>query len=178
MKSFLFLCGLFSGSLWVSAQVVFGDATGTAADKTSVLMEFAATGDRGLILPYVTNKSAITTPGTMVLDASTPSAAYVKYYNGSNWVNLTVQPNDISSALNLQSSATEQNGAKTIIGATTSSVDGVLVLESKTKAMVLPTTNSYNNIINPAPGTIVLLNNASTKVLAVYNGTQWSFWTY
>ncbi|AYO57820.1 hypothetical protein CO230_06600 [Chryseobacterium sp. 6424] len=178
MKNFLVLLGLISGSLALSAQVIIGDATGTATDKTSVLLEFAATGDRGIILPYVTDKSAITTPGTIVLDASVPTAAFVKVFNGTTWENLTVQHSNVSAALALQAGTTEQNGAKAIIGSTASSADGVLVLESNTKAMVLPMTNAYQNIVNPAPGTMVLLRNAELMVLAVYNGTEWSFWSY
>lgn len=178
MKKFLLFLGLFSGSLTLSAQVIIGDDQGTATDKTSVLLEFAATGNRGLILPYVTDKSAITAPGTLVLDASVPTAAYVRLYNGTAWENLTVLPSNVTDALTLQAGTTEQSGAKAIIGNTESAADGVLVLESKTKAMVLPTTNSYQNIINPAPGTMVLLRNAELLVLAVYNGNQWSFWNY
>ncbi len=162
----------------LSAQVIFGNAVGTAANKTSVLMEFPNTGNRGLILPYVTNKTAITTPGSIILDASTPTAAKVKYYNGTTWVDLSVQPTDVSSYLTIQPLARENTNAKVIIGSETSSADGILVLESATKAMVLPMATSYQNIVNPAPGTMVLLTDATIKILAVYNGTQWSFWNY
>ena len=162
----------------ISAQVIFGDAVGTAANKTSVLMEFPNTGNRGLILPYVTNKTAITTPGSIILDASTPTAAKVKYYNGTTWVDLSVQPTDVSSYLTIQPLARENANAKVVIGSETSTSDGILVLESATKAMVLPMTTSYQNIVNPAPGTMVLLTDATIKILAVFNGTQWSFWNY
>jgi hypothetical protein len=162
----------------LSAQVIFGNSIGTAANKTSVLMEFPNTGNRGLILPYVTNKTAITTPGSIILDASTPTAAKVKYYNGTTWVDLSVQPADVSSYLTIQPLAKENAGAKVVIGSETSTADGILVLESATKAMVLPMATSYQNIVNPAPGTMVLLTDATIKILAVYNGTQWSFWNY
>ncbi len=160
------------------AQVIFGDAIGTASDKTSVLMEFANLGNRGLILPYVTDKTAITTPGSIILDASTPTAAKVKYYTGTTWVDLSVQPSNVSSYLTIQPVAKENTGAKTVIGSNTSTADGILVLESETKAMVLPITSSYQNIINPAPGTMTLINNGGIKTLAVYNGEQWSFWGF
>lgn len=162
----------------ISAQVIFGDAVGTATNKTSVLVEFPNTGDRGLILPYVTNKTAITTPGSIILDASIPTAAKVKYYNGTIWVDLSVQPTDISSYLTIQPLTRENANAKVIIGSDTSAADGILVLESATKAMVLPMTTSYQKIVNPAPGTMVLLSDGAIKTLAVYNGAQWSFWSY
>ncbi len=162
----------------ISAQVIFGDAVGTATNKTSVLVEFPNTGDRGLILPYVTNKTAITTPGSIILDASIPTAAKVKYYNGTIWVDLSVQPTDISSYLTIQPLTRENANAKVIIGSDTSAADGILVLESATKAMVLPMATSYQKIVNPAPGTMVLLSDGAIKTLAVYNGAQWSFWSY
>ena len=162
----------------LSAQVIFGDTTGTATNKTSVLMEFANTNNRGLILPYVTDKTAITTPGSIIMDASTPTAAKVKYYNGTAWVDLCVQPANISSYLSIQPTSKENANAKVIVGSSTSSADGILVLESATKAMVLPVVTDYQNIVNPAPGTMVMTNNNGIKSLAVYNGSQWSFWAY
>ncbi|WP_312767769.1 hypothetical protein [Epilithonimonas sp.] len=162
----------------VSSQVIFGNSAGTASDKTSVLMEFPNTGNRGLILPYVTDKSAITAAGSIILDASIPTDAKVKYYTGTTWVDLSVQSADVSSYLTIQPPAKENSTAKVIIGDNTSSTDGVLVLESTNKAMVLPIVPSYQNIINPAPGTMALVNNGGIKTLAVYNGIQWSFWSY
>lgn len=54
--------------------------------------------------------------------------------------------------------------------------DGVLVLESKTKAMVLPTVDDVNSIPSPSPGMMVFVNKTGAKRLAVFNGTVWSFW--
>ena len=162
----------------VSAQVIFGDTTGTASNKTSVLMEFANTNNRGLILPYVTDKTNVITPGSIILDASTPTAAKVKYYNGTTWVDLCVQPANVSSYLSIQPTSKENANAKVVVGSSTSSADGILVLESATKAMVLPVVTDYQNIVNPAPGTMVMTSNNGIKSLAVYNGSQWSFWGY
>ena len=167
---------IFKSSIF--AQVIFGDAVGTAADKTSVLMEFSASGDRGIILPYVSDKTAITTPGSLIFDVSTPTAAKAKYYTGTTWVDLSVQPANATSYLGIQPLSREKTTAKVIIGAATSAADGVLVLESTNKAMVLPIASTYQNIVNPAPGTMAMLNSGGIKVLAVYNGEQWSFWNF
>ncbi len=160
------------------SQVIFGDKAGTAANKTSVLMEFPSAGNRGIIMPYVTNRAAITTPGSIIMDATTPTAAKVKYYNGTTWVDLSVQPANISSAITIQPPASENSNAKVVIGNSTSAADGILVLESTTKAMLMPITTSIQNIVNPAPGTMTIVNNSGILSLAVYNGTQWSFWSY
>ena len=162
----------------VSAQVIFGDNVGTAANKTSVLMEFSNAGNRGIILPYVTDKTGITTPGSIILNATTPTAAKVEYYNGTTWVDLSVLTANVSSFLGIQPAAKENANAKMIIGSATSTADGILVLESATKAMVLPIVSSYQDIVNPAPGMMALVNNGGIKTLAVYNGSQWSFWNY
>lgn len=162
-------------STTVFSQVIIGDNIGTATDKTSVLLEFANTGDKGIILPYVTTLPASPTPGTIILDASVPTTARVKYYNGS-WVDLSGQNANVSSELVDQPGITELATAKAIIGSPTSTADGVLVLESTTKAMVLPIVADVNNIPSPSPGMVVYINKAGAKRLAVFNGANWSFW--
>ena len=160
------------------SQVIIGDNVGTATDKTSVLLEFSNTQNKGIILPYITDKTGLNTPGSIILNATTPTAAKVEYYNGTSWVDLSVQTANVSSYLGIQPVAKENANAKVVIGANSSTADGILVLESTTKAMVLPIVSSYQNIINPAPGMMVMVDNGGIKSLAVYNGNQWSFWSY
>ena len=172
---------LLSGFALANAQVIIGDAIGTAPVKTSVLLEFAV-GNKGLILPYVRTlpPPLPITEGTILLDASTPSAARLKFSNGTSWLDLSGQNADISSSLATQpSTAVSETGAKSIIGARSSSADGVLVLESSTKAMVLPTVADVQNIPSPSPGMMVYVSGVSptfNKRLAVFNGSKWSFW--
>ena len=182
---------IFLGSMaFANAQVIIGDAVGTATTKTSVLLEFAANQNKGLILPYVRTKSLTPTEGTILLDASLPTAtpgteARVKYYAGSvkGWVDLSGQDANLNSTTVLANFATEQPStitetatSKAIIGAQTTTADGVLVLESTTKAMVLPTVADVQNIPSPSPGMMVYVNKTGAKRLAVYNGSKWSFW--
>lgn len=179
MKSFLKISLIGAAVLTgkVSAQVIIGNATGTAANKTSVLLEFANTNDRGLVLPYVRTKAATPTEGSIILDASNPADARVKYFNGS-WVDLSGQGGNVTAVLASQPTAVAEGAdAKTVIGARTSTVtDGVLVLESATKAMVLPQVDSVDNIKSPSPGMMVFVRTEGSERLAVYNGSQWSFW--
>lgn len=135
-------------------------------------------------MPYVINKSLTPTEGTIILDASTPTTARIKYYNGvtsvtapDGWQDLSGQDADVTSALADQpTSAVEAAESKVIIGAETSTADGVLVLESNAKAMVLPTVSDVNNIPSPSPGMMVYVNKTGAKRLAVFNGSKWSFW--
>lgn len=178
-KITLIAAAILSGG--ASAQVIIGNAVGTApaGQKTSVLLEFANTNNKGIILPYVRTKATTPTEGSIILDASTATDARVKYYNGS-WVDLSGQGADISSVLTSQpteAQVTEPTQAKTIIGAATTAVnDGVLVLESATKAMVLPQVDDVNNIPSPSPGMMVFVNKEGSERLAVFNGSKWSFW--
>lgn len=169
-------------STGASAQVIIGDEIGTATNKNSVLLEFSKTENRGIILPYIKTLPTSPAEGTIILDATNPTDAKVKYYNGS-WQDLSITTQDadkgnVTTQLTIQP-ATPNNAAqaKVIIGSETSSADGILVLESTTKAMVLPIVNSTDDIINPAPGMMVYISNGTTneKLLAVFNGTTWSF---
>lgn len=173
----LFLLGVLSST---SAQVIIGDQTGSvAADKkVSVLLEFAAGQKKGIILPYVRILPVNPAEGTILLDASGATSARVKYFNGT-WIDLSGQDADVRTALSIQPTGAEVPegaGAKTIIGARTSAADGVLVLESATKALVLPSVSDVQEISAPSPGMMVYVNKAGAKRLAIYNGSKWSFW--
>lgn len=163
-----------------NAQVIIGDQVGTApaAQKASVLLEFAAGQNKGIILPYLRTLPASPTEGTIALDATSATAARVKYYNGT-WIDLSGQDGNVTAALSSQltvAQAPELTGSKSIIGARTSAADGVLVLESTTKAMILPTVGDVQNILSPSPGMMVYVNKSGAKRLAVFNGTRWSYW--
>lgn len=158
------------------SQVIIGDATGTAPanQKQSVLLEFANTNNKGIIMPYVRTLPANPAPGTILLDASVPTSAVMKFYDGTEWKALSGRAN-ISSSLTDQPTITEEANAKAIIGSSTSSADGVLVLESSDKAMILPTVTDVANIVKPSPGMMVYVK-GTTKYLAVYDGNKWAFW--
>ena len=162
----------------LSAQVIIGNDVGSASNKTSVLLEFAQGENKGIILPYTRNLPTSPTEGTVLLDAENATTARIKYYNGS-WIDLSGQDADITAELAQQpdtNQVTEDTGAKTIIGANNSAADGVLVLESQTKALLLPTVENTDNIVNPSPGMLVFINKTGAKRLAVYNGSKWSYW--
>jgi len=171
---FLIVLAFLSGNVY--SQVAIGKE---GVSSPSVSLDFGS-GNRGMVLPWVTSQASVTgvVNGTLVYDL-TDKKVKVKYASG--WKDLTVNTNgttvqgSVDGALIQASSVPENTSAKTAIGATLSSAPGILVLEDTNKAMVLPTVASpHLNIINPAPGMMVYDN--FNKVLAVYNGTVWSFW--
>ncbi|WP_213196749.1 hypothetical protein [Cloacibacterium caeni] len=174
-------------SVFASAQVAIGKpelsklADGTTPNP-NISLEFydGADNARGIILPWVTNTSAVTDAvnGTLVYNTS-DKKVYVKYASG--WKDLsvdatgtTIDPIDNVDGLTLQNSLNDLDTAKVSIG-TPTSTPGILVLEDTNKAMVLPKVASpHLTIINPAPGMMVY--DTTKKQLAVFNGTVWSFW--
>lgn len=158
------------------AQVAIGKAS---VSSPSVSLEFG-TGNKGILLPWVTGVSTVTgaVNGTLVYN-TTDKKVYVKYASG--WKDLsvdatgtTVDPITNVDGLTLQNSLDDLNTAKVSIG-TPTSTPGILVLEDTNKAMVLPKVASpHLNIVNPSPGMIVY--DTTKKQLAVFNGTVWSFW--
>lgn len=163
------------------AQIIIGDNIGSTTKKTSVLLEFSRAQKKGLILPYVRAYPITPMEGTIILDATTPTAAKVKFYNG-NWIDLSVDGGNVTTYLAQQPDTSNEESRVVIAGngsatATATAEGGVLVLESTRKAMVLPIVNSTSEIINPAPGMIVYVSNATTseKLLAVFDGNTWSF---
>src|SRR5690606_40358244 len=73
----------------------------------------------------------------------------------SSDLHLSIQPNN----------ATGEEDSKVIIGAESSDADGILVLESEDKAMVLPMVEDTDSILNPAPGMMVYVNKEGRKRL-------------
>ena len=180
MKKVIFTLLIASFS-FANAQVILGDAVGTATNKTSVLLDFAANQNKGIIVPYVRTlpTGSALVGGAIILDATTATTARMKYYNETVWVDLSGQNADVTTALAKQPTGITETNAKAIIGATSSTADGVLVLESNTKAMVLPTVADVQNIPSPSPGMMVYVSGVSptfNKRLAVFNGSKWSFW--
>ncbi len=166
MKKIVLLSIIFSG--FMSGQLAIGKSS---VSNDSVSLEFG-NENRGLILPWVTSADNVAgvVNGTLIYD-SNDKKVKVKYNTG--WKDLSLQTGTVDLAL--QSSKTEQTDAKTVIGAGSSSAPGILVLEDTTRAMILPKVSQpYNNIINPAAGMIVYDTNK--KLLAVFNGSVWSFW--
>ena len=196
----IFTIILLAGITSINAQVIIGDAVGTvpAANKSSVLLEFAAGQNKGIIVPYVRvipTTATARTEGTILLDASDPTKARMKFYNGNTlpltngWVDLSGQDGnltgvglaDILAYQPTVADAPETNVSRAIIGVVPNPLpagfpEGVLVLNSTTKTMVLPQVEDVQLIPSPSPGMMVYINKAGAKRLAVYNGTKWSYW--
>lgn len=177
------------------SQVAIGktDNSGNVANA-SVSLEFgnAEGGSKGIVLPWVSNRDAVSTvtsqravAGTLIYDAATKDVLFAKSNTSGNpafatWEDLSAGAlSPEASVGNPDTTPTETTSAKVIVAAATANVtgnttNGILVLADNNKAMVLPRVNAHTDIVNPSPGMMVYIT--STNQLAVFNGLQWSFW--
>lgn len=153
------------------SQIAIGKSS---VSNTSVSLEFG-NANKGIILPWVTSQGAVTgaVNGTIIYDVADKK---VKYFKGGTWFDLTRDNTGVVNT-SIQDNLTESDSAKAAIGSNgaTDTTPGILVLTDTDKAMVLPRVASpHLNIINPAAGMMVY--DTFHHMVAVYNGTVWSFW--
>lgn len=169
---------LFTNSSF--AQMIVGDVTKASANQNSVLLDFEKNVGRGILLPTISDLSKVTSTinGTFILDATDPTKATVKVREKGVWKNLSASDGNASST-KLPATPVDNVTAKAVLGTDDATApDGVLVLNSTSKAMVLPIVDNTDKIISPSPGMMVYVNNTAINksTLAVYNGTSWTFW--
>lgn len=158
----MILCGF--GSLTVLGQ--------TAIEKYTVdgdgILDFASGTSKGIILPAVEILPAVPANGTFVYHKNDQK---VKMFENGVWVNLS-DVGDNTAILPYNGTATSK---QTIIGATSTAAAGALVLESTSKALILPKVASpHLNVPSPYPG--MMCYDTDAKALAVFDGAVWNYW--
>ena len=166
----IFLITLFSISSIGFAQVAIGKTEVSSRDAS---LDFG-TGNKGIILPWVTSESAVTgaVPGTIIYDLNDKK---VKVKLGAAWRDLSRTSGAADASL--QTAIIENANAKVVYGknGATNTTPGILVLSDTDKAMILPKMASpHLNIKNPEAGTMAY--DTTTHQLAVFNGSVWTFW--
>ncbi|MGL6126654.1 hypothetical protein [Chryseobacterium artocarpi] len=150
------------------AQVAIGKQV---VDGNSTVLDFNnVTGNtKGLILPATSGLPTGTlVNGTFIFDVTDNK---VKMYENDTWKPLSDAGN--SSAVVVNTSA--ELGKGVVMGAATSTADGVLVLESSDKAMILPqVATPHINVKNPYPG--MMCYDITSKTLAIFDGSVWNYW--
>lgn len=164
---------LFNLSYLLNAQIAIGK---TSVTNNSVLLEFGP-GNKGIILPAVPSITANNSGGTFVFNTTTKSVQVWEQRNNNGsgeWLNLTELNAGIPHAFTNAGSDNNTN-AGVIMGSGTSSKSGTLVLESTSRALVLPIVqNPHVTMVGCVAGTIVYDSTSST--LAVYDGANWNYW--
>jgi len=168
MKNIFILILILGSGLTLNAQMAIGKDN----VEGSGIVDFG-TGVSGIVLPWVTKipTGDALTPGMLIYDAIQKK---VMYYNGTAWIDLSIRAGGTVNLLG-QNAIPEGTTEGTVIGALSSPIKGVLVLETTDKALILPRVASpHLNIIKPMPGTICY--DTVKKMMCIFNGSEWSFW--
>lgn len=177
MKKFFVLLTLAFAGVTLNAQTAIEMRTPSSA---SAVLDFARGTTKGIVLPAVETMPATPANGTFLFDKT---AQAIKMYQNGTWMLLSGTGDNTKVA---PYSGTVDNGRQTIIGSRTTkvyngtafvdgAVDGVLVLESSNKALVLPhVSNPHLNIKSPLAGTMCY--DTDRKALAVFDGKVWNYW--
>lgn len=163
LVSAFFIFNIFNAQVAIGKEVLESDSAVLDFDNT-------AGNTKGLILPATSGlpSDESLANGTFVFDVTDNK---VKVYENNTWKPLT----DAGDSSSLSVNDSDDSGNGVIIGASASSAEGVLVLESDTKAMILPKIASpHIHVKNPYPGMICY--DTASKTLAVFDGSVWSYW--
>ena len=166
MNKTIYTVLIFLTSLTIYSQV----GIETTSVHEDALLDFPTGQNKGIVLPMVETlpTGAAATNGTFLIDKTD---GRVKVRQNGVWLNLTRTSNLSSYSVN--PSADTSDGV--IIGAASSSASGVLVLESTSKALMLPKVASpHLNIKSPYPGLICY--DTVKNSIAVFNGEGWYYW--
>lgn len=174
MKTLYITCALLFLFNIASAQVAIGKTT---VNGSSTLLDFDdSTGNTsGIILPAIADRSTAASTadnnGTFIFDKSDNK---VKMYENNIWTSLSDDAGDGTLVAN-QNNTSSETGNGVIIGASSSNAKGILILESTTKAMILPRIHQPElNVKSPYPG--MMCYDTSSMSLAVYDGVRWNYW--
>ncbi|KMQ60689.1 hypothetical protein ACM40_13065 [Chryseobacterium sp. BLS98] len=165
MKKIIILAFILAKFSFLTAQVGMGKAS---VDGDAIL-DFPLS-NTGIILPMVDAlpTAAAASNGTFLLDKTD---FRVKMRENDLWVSLS----DPGSLTGTMPNSSAEAGGGVIIGAASSPAQGVLVLESASKALVLPKVNDpVTSMKSPVAGTICY--DTVSKTIAVFDGLKWNFW--
>ncbi len=179
----VFFCLLAIG---LNAQIAIGKPSVNGANT---LLDFAGntvtnaptdqetTNHKGIVIPAVESSPVfpVVSPttinpnnGTFLFDRSTNK---IRMFENGVWKDMTDEGS--GSSLIVNNSPEVGNGV--ILGAATTTAQGVLVLESNNKAIILPhIKNPHLTVRSPYPG--MMCYDTVSNSLAIFDGLEWSFW--
>lgn len=175
MKKTIYILSAMLITTGFQAQVAIGKQSINGA---STILDFNdnAANTNGIILPAISSPATALAPntannnGTFIYDKSDYKA---KMYQNGTWVNLSDTGEGAALAPNTNASAEQGKGV--IIGAENSNAKGVLILESASKAMILPkVANPATQVKSPYPGMICY--DTTSMSLAIFDGKVWNYW--
>lgn len=174
MNKYIILTIVIFTSTFASAQVAIGKQS---VDGTSTILEFfdGTSNLKGIILPALNNDPVLTSSnnGTFYYNATDRK---VKMFEG---VLKPLSESGVLPSYYIENTSDEiipvDQKQGVIIGDNMSSAEGVLVLESANKALILPKIESpESKVVHPYPG--MMCYDTTSKSLAVFDGSNWNYW--
>lgn len=182
MKNTLYILALLAANM-VSAQI----AIGKNSINSGAILEFDSNSNKTIILPKAEISSSNTyTNGTILMDKTDLT---IKVRQNNAWLKLSdegsfvqqVDGNNTPTTTAYTPNTSDEVGKGVIIGEinvngeAASGADGVLVLEARDKALVLPhIANPHTTIKSPVAGTMCY--DTVSNSLAVFDGKVWNYW--
>ncbi|WP_394660239.1 hypothetical protein [uncultured Chryseobacterium sp.] len=178
--SLVLVGNLVNAQVSIGKQVLSGSSSileFSGMTQTGAVNDAETANIKGLILPAVASSPVFTAVnpstnhpqnGTFVFDNQ---VSKVRMFENGTWLDMT-DPGNSSATVPV---AGIETGNGVIIGASSSSAKGALVLESSNKAMILPQIkNPHLTVKSPYPG-MMCFDTVSNSV-AVFDGNKWSYW--
>ncbi len=178
MKFTILTVAFLLGFAALSAQMAIGK---NSVDGDAIL-DFEENLNLGIILPRVITPDTNVVDGTIIYNTE---SFKIEVKKPDGWYDLSQKAKLIDPATSaLPFDPTEdgydrlkemQSTNGVILGENSFEKTGVLVLESKNKALVLPKmADPAANIVNPEAGTMAY--DTESQSLCVFNGLEWTFW--
>ena len=160
----------------VSGNSTILDFSGNTA--TEAMSDTNTTNEKSIILPAVDilpSYSLVNPPtnnpnnGTFLFDKA---MKMMRMFENGQWINLS---DAVGSDTSLLTNNSAENGKGVIIGANAADANGVLVLESTNKSLVLShIKNPHSTVRSPYPG--MMCYDTVSNSVAVYDGVRWNYW--
>lgn len=164
---FLILCNIVFSS-FIYAQVSIGK---NEVDGSSTILDFISGTTNGIILSAINSSPATASNGTFIFDKTDKK---IKVRSNDVWKDLS-DIGDATETINTIDNTALEIGTGVIIGANSSTKEGVLVLEATDKAVILPKIYRPDlNVKNPYPG--MMCYDTQSNTLAVFDGVNWNYW--
>ena len=168
MKKKLILTLIITAAFIFNLNAQVGIETESVGD--GVILGFPENANKGILLPRITDVNEVAkVPGTFIFGNNK-----VLLYGSNKWIDMTKENSNNLEPYNYQERADAKGMLIEDGTGDQQTPDGVLVLDSKTKALALPVVTDATKLPSPKAGMICY--DKKSKSLAIFNGTVWSFW--
>lgn len=167
MKKIFIISALYfwTSFVQISAQIAINNSN----INSFAVLDFPLGTKKGIILPIIETLPNNAVNGTILMDKNDMK---IKMKQNGLWVEMS----GLGSIAGINFNTSSENAnTSLIIGASSSTATGALVLESTTKALILPKIASpHLNVKSPRAGMICY--DTVSNTMAIFDGVNWNYW--